>query len=151
MTVLSTCLKLTLAAALVAALSPPAASVDTSGFGYGTSFGKARVLLQNEKWSEAAALLRTVVADNPTNVDAHSLLGFALRKTGDYEAAQGLYARALELNPRHRGTLEYLGELYVEIGQPDKAQQQLVALEQACGNTSCDEYRQLAEFIAANG
>lgn len=150
MTVLSKCLNLTLAATLLAGLSLPAGAVDSYNPN-GMAFIQANLLVQDEDWPRAVSLLRTIVADSPTSADANNLLGYALRKSGDHTAAEGFYLRALELNPRHRGAHEYLGELYVEIGQPEKAQELLLGLEQICGNTTCNEYRQLAEFIATKG
>ena len=35
---------------------------------------------------------------------------------------------ALDFDPQHKGALEYLGELYVETGQVDKAKENVAAL-----------------------
>jgi tetratricopeptide (TPR) repeat protein len=43
-------------------------------------------------------------------------MGFASRKLGNYRQALVHYQTALELNPHHRGALEYLGEAYLEMG-----------------------------------
>lgn len=114
----------------------------------GPSLNDARALVRAQKWKSAASMLKQIVRADPRNAEANNLLGYSLRKTGDYKNAQGFYLKALKLDPRHKGATEYLGELYVEIGQLAKANKQLATLEQLCGNTSCREYQTLAKFIA---
>ena len=60
--------------------------------------------------------------------DVYSLMGFALRKTGDRAQAMTYYRKALEADPAHKGALEYQGELFVELGQIDKAKENLAKL-----------------------
>ena len=62
-----------------------------------------------------------IVADNSSNADAFNLLGFAYRNAGDYSRAMAAYKRALKLNPKHTGALEYQGVLFIKLGQLDKA------------------------------
>ncbi len=56
------------------------------------------------------------------------------------------YQKALNIKPKHKGALEYLGELYLEIGQLEKAKLQLENLDKACF-FSCKQYRELKEEI----
>jgi predicted Zn-dependent protease len=128
-------------------------SSDSSGSSAvsGPSLNDARALIRAKKWKSAVTTLKQIVRANPGNAEANNLLGYSLRKTGDYKNAQGFYLKALKLNPGHKGANEYLGELYVEIGQMAKAKKQLARLEQLCGNTSCSEYKTLAKFIASKG
>jgi tetratricopeptide (TPR) repeat protein len=159
MNVVSKSVKLLVGVALLAGLSMPAYAVDSGGGGSGggnssrdssgPTLSDARARIRAEQWDKAVALLKTIVSDTPNDADANNLLGYALRKSGDYKNAEGFYLKALKLNPKHRGAHEYLGELYVEIGQMAKARDLLARLEQICGNTSCEEYRELADFIAA--
>ncbi len=58
------------------------------------------------------------------------------------------YTKALALDPDHKGAREYLGELYVETGQLDKAKEQLVVLTRLCP-TGCEELEDLQKAIAA--
>jgi hypothetical protein len=51
------------------------------------------------------------------------------------------------LQPKHLDANEYLGELYVELGQLDKAHERLAVLEAACGK-SCEQTRDLEVAIA---
>ncbi|WP_084645388.1 tetratricopeptide repeat protein [Devosia insulae] len=114
----------------------------------GPSLNDARALIRAQKWKSAATMLKQIVRADPRSAEANNLLGYSLRKSGDYKNAQGFYLKALKLDPRHKGANEYLGELYVEIGQLAKANKQLATLEMLCGNTSCKEYQALAKFIA---
>ena len=63
--------------------------------------------------------------------------------------AEAWYLKALKLNPKHLGANEYLGELYVMTGQMDKAKARLATIAKICGNTTCEEYGDLAKAIAA--
>jgi tetratricopeptide (TPR) repeat protein len=85
------------------------------------------------------------IADSSRSPDACSLLGFALRKSGQRDQALVYYNKALELDPAHKGTLEYQGELFVELGQIDKAKQNL-KLDRIC-TASCKEAEDLKEAI----
>jgi tetratricopeptide (TPR) repeat protein len=82
------------------------------------------------------------------HADVYNLMGFALRKTGDYKQAYTFYRKALDFDPEHKGALEYLGELYVETGQLDKAKENVVLLRKLCP-TGCEELADLEEAIAA--
>jgi hypothetical protein len=49
------------------------------------------------------------------------------------------YRAALQLEPKHRGAHEYIGETYLLTGNKAKAREHLAALERICG-TKCEEY-----------
>ena len=50
--------------------------------------------------------------------------------------------------PNHRYAHEYLGELYLDMNQPDNAEKQLVALKKACPFLGkCEEYDDLKKAI----
>ena len=59
-------------------------------------------------------------------------MGHALWKTGDPAQGMTYYNKALALNPMHKGALEYQGELFVELGQLDKAKENLAKLNHLC-------------------
>jgi len=50
-------------------------------------------------------LLKVLVADEPDDATALSLMGYALRKSGEAERAEGFYKRALDIDPAHLGAL----------------------------------------------
>ena len=60
----------------------------------------------------------------------------------------GHYQEALMFNPRHRSAREHLGELYLALGEPIKAEEQLAALKEIC-LIPCDELADLERAIAA--
>ena len=82
------------------------------------------------------------------HADVYNLMGFSLRKTGDYKQAYTFYRKALDFNPEHKGALEYLGELYVETGQVEKARENVVLLKKLCPG-GCEELEDLEQAIAA--
>jgi Flp pilus assembly protein TadD len=93
----------------------------------------------------ALADLRDLAQDTQ-QADVYNLLGFTLRKTGDYTTALTYYSKALELKPDHKAAREYLGELYVETGDMGKAREQLASLQQLCPS-GCDELADLRKAI----
>ena len=83
---------------------------------------------------------------DPDNPDILSLLGFSYRKTRKFEDALTFYQWALKVEPEHKGANEYLGELYLETNQLDKAVRQLEILDGICA-FSCKEYTKLKDAI----
>ena len=59
----------------------------------------------------------------------------------------GYYQRALALNPRHRSAREHLGEAWLILGEPARAEQLLNELENLC-LIPCEEYEDLRQAIA---
>jgi len=110
---------------------------------------KASLLLEQHDYAAAAELLEVLVADEPKDADALSLLGFALRKGGNPNRAQLVYRRALTIDPAHLGALQYLGELYVEQGQLDLAREQLRLLDGAY-EAKCEGRKNLSYAIASS-
>jgi tetratricopeptide (TPR) repeat protein len=107
-------------------------------------------------WHSVIDSLTRVVAQRPWHDNAYSLLGYASRKLGHYQQALGYYQQALELNPHHRGALEYLGEAYVEMGCTAQAHTVLTRLQAACiqlrgtaWQSTCTEWQQLKAVIDA--
>ena len=112
---------------------------------------KAEKLIKINNYEEAIDLLSELLGENPdgyTKSDVLNYLGFANRKkqTPNYELAENYYLEALALDPKHIGALEYLGELYVELNQIDKARDLLDRLKYAAGENS-EEYKELFALI----
>jgi tetratricopeptide (TPR) repeat protein len=106
-----------------------------------------RAKIQAKDYKGALAEL-TPMIETHQHADVYSLMGFALRKTGDYKQAYTFYRKALDFDPEHKGALEYLGELYVETGQVDKARENLAMLKKLCP-VGCEEMFDLEEAIAS--
>jgi tetratricopeptide (TPR) repeat protein len=97
---------------------------------------------------QAALMELKTLADTNMHADVYSLMGFSLRKTGDYSAALTYYKKALDFDANHKGAREYLGELYVETGDLPKAREQLAVLEKLCPQ-GCEEREDLEKAIAS--
>ena len=108
-------------------------------------FDAAKALVDAQKYDEALPALMALDQQSPENPDVLNLIGFSLRKTGKMTEALDYYDQALALNPQHRGANEYLGELYLETNQPEKAKERLEVLRQACGD--CEEFEDLQTQI----
>ena len=120
-------------------------TVETPAPAASGSLEAARALVDAQKYDEALPALRQIDQQNPNNPDVLNLIGFSLRRTGKMDEALDYYNRALALNPQHRGANEYLGELYLQTGQPEKAKQRLEVLRQSCGD--CEEFEDLQKEI----
>ena len=79
----------------------------------------------------------------PADPDTLNYLGFAHRKIGDYENAETYYSMGLELDPKHVGINEYMGELFVVTNRLDKARERLAVLK----DCNCKEYKELKLVI----
>lgn len=110
----------------------------------------ARAAIRAKDWKRALSELRLAVRDEPRNADIHNLLGYSYRKQGspDLPRAFEHYRAALGIDARHKGAHEYIGEAYLMDRKPAEAEKHLAALEQICGNRSCEEYVDLARAIA---
>jgi predicted Zn-dependent protease len=97
-------------------------------------------------YQAALTQLTALDKETPNDPDILNLIGFSLRKTGHPDQALDYYNRALAQKPDHLDANEYLGELYLELKQPAKAQERLAVLQKACGD--CEEYQELKEKIA---
>jgi tetratricopeptide (TPR) repeat protein len=120
--------------------SPPDRPVDPD-------YAAAEKAIAAKDWPEAIRLLKQAMAREESNADVHNLLGFAERNQGNLDAAFAHYERALQLNPKHRGAHEYVGEAYLLAGNLPKAEEHLAALDKLCF-FSCEEYRDLKKSIA---
>lgn len=105
-----------------------------------------RAKIKAKDFKGAIAELTPMLATNQ-HANVYNLMGFSLRKTGDYKQAYTFYRKALDFNPEHKGALEYLGELYVETGQLDKAKENVALLQKICP-AGCEELSDLQEAIA---
>lgn len=103
-------------------------------------------LIEQGRYDSAINMLHDELDVDPDNADIMSLLGFSYRKTRNYEDAQTFYEWALRSDPDHLGANEYLGELYLETNQFDKAVEQLEKLDDIC-RTNCKEYTTLKKAI----
>jgi len=79
--------------------------------------------------------------------DVANYIGYAYRKMGDYKDSQVWYEAALKADPNHVRTWSYYGMWQMEQGNRLKALDDLQKVKLICGNTSCEEFRQLKAVI----
>ena len=108
-------------------------------------YKQAEDLIDDEEYGKAIPLLQKSIQEKGEYADALNLLGYANRKLGDKAKAMTYYTKALNLEPKHLGANEYMGELYLEMNDLPKAQERLAVLKSACGD--CDEYDDLEDEI----
>jgi Flp pilus assembly protein TadD len=133
-----------LAPALVPA---PAFAVDNMESTDAPDLSSVRAKIKANDYAAALAELRDL-AEDTQQADVYNLLGFTLRKTGDFKTSLTYYTKALELQPDHKAAREYLGELYVETGNMAKAKEQLAILAKLCPG-GCEEREDLQKAIGA--
>jgi Flp pilus assembly protein TadD len=133
-----------LAPALVPA---PAFAVDNMELTDAPDLSSVRAKIKANDYAAALAKLRDL-AEDTQQADVYNLLGFTLRKTGDFKTSLTYYTKALELQPDHKAAREYLGELYVETGNMAKAKEQLAILAKLCPG-GCEEREDLQTAISA--
>ena len=104
-------------------------------------------LINDKKYQQAITELDEALHDDPDNADMLNLVAYSHRKLGHFEIALDYYQQALQIDPEHLGANEYLGELYLQIGQLDKAKERLEVLDKECF-FGCEEYDELEEAIA---
>ena len=105
-----------------------------------------RAKLKARDFKGALADLRPMLQTHQ-HADVYNLMGFSLRKTGDPKQAYTFYRKALDFDPQHKGALEYLGELYAETGQIEKARENAAQLRKLCPR-GCEELADLEKAIA---
>jgi len=106
----------------------------------------ARSLIESEKYFDAIALLEGLETESPENAEIHNLLGYAYHKSGNVEKSLPAYQRALFLDPEHKGALEYQGELFLTLGQIEKAIENRDKLKNICPS-GCSELNDLENEI----
>ena len=110
-------------------------------------FTPARAKIAEKNWTAAIDELKKV--NDPASAEWNNLMGYSLRKADPANAgeAEKFYNEALRIEPRHRGALEYSGELYLMTGNLAKAEERLAALDKACF-LPCEEYTDLKKAVA---
>lgn len=109
---------------------------------------QAREHIQANRYTDAIPLLKTVVAAEPQNADAWNLLAFSQRKMDDLQESLANYKKALEIDPDHKDAHEYMGELFLRMGDLKSAEEHLKRLDSLC-LFGCKQYDELKAAIAA--
>ena len=118
---------------------PAAAKLDPD-------YAAGKKAIETRNWQVAIKLLNSAALRDTRNADIQNYLGYAHRNSGQMELAFKHYGRALQLNPRHRGAHEYVGEAYLLVDNLPKAEEHLAALHKIC-LIPCEEYDDLGKKI----
>ena len=108
--------------------------------------GSIEKLLYSDQVSQALTQVRLLDNEYPDNADINNYYGFIYRKMGQYGKSGQFYKKALQLDPRHKGALEYQGELFIKTNKKELAEKNLILLKNICG-TSCPEYKKLEKAL----
>ncbi|MBT6442287.1 MAG: tetratricopeptide repeat protein [Alphaproteobacteria bacterium] len=124
-----------------------ASNNDSSTAGKDPNMTKGQAAVDVGDWNEAVRHFTSAVKVDSDNADAHNMLAYSYRRSGQLDPAFEHYGHALAINPRHKGANEYIGEAYLMSGDLAKAEEHLAALKDICGK-GCRETRKLTKSIA---
>jgi tetratricopeptide (TPR) repeat protein len=97
---------------------------------------------------EAAIELLNKYSEQKNSADWNNLMGYTHRKktSPDLLEAENYYQTALQIDPKHKGALEYYGELLLLKNDLAGAESLLKRLDKIC-TLSCEEFRDLKKSI----
>ena len=111
-----------------------------------TELTKVRSLIAAKNFSAALSALKVADKAFPNNADINNLLGYSARNLKQYKPAATYYVKALKIDPKHLGALEYQGELFMLTKKTSDAKKNLAKLKSLCG-VNCEEYIDLKKAI----
>ena len=111
-----------------------------------SAYLSAEKLINKKQYSDAIVKLNDALVTDSKNADIYNYLGFSHRKLGKMEDAAFFYSKALEINPKHKGALEYQGEMFLTLNQIGKAEENLKKLDKICF-LGCSEFDKLKKSI----
>ena len=102
----------------------------------------------NSKEFDLAIKLLNENTEQQTSADWNNLMGFSLRKKNlpALTESEKYYQTALQIDPKHRGALEYYGELLLLKNDLPGAESMLKQLDKVC-TFGCEEYKDLKKSI----
>ena len=119
--------------------SPDAAASDPD-------YAAGKSAMAQKNWAEAVKRFHQAALRDPDSADLHNYLGFSYRNLKQMDLAFKYYKRSIQLNPRHRGAHEYIGEAYLMVGDLASADKHLAALRNIC-LLPCEELDDLDKAI----
>ena len=112
-------------------------------------YERAVKYIDREDYIKANKALKAYTKSEPNDADGWNLYAFANRKMNKFEKAEVYYEKALNIDPDHKGALEYQGELFMQTNRQNLAEENLNKLISLCPN-SCYELEKLQEYILNN-
>ena len=111
-----------------------------------TAYLNAEKLINNKQYTKAIEKLNDALFYDKKDPDIYNYLGFSHRKLGQLKQAATYYNKALSIDPKHKGTLEYQGQLFITLNQIDKAKENLNKLDKICF-LGCKEFDKLKKSL----
>lgn len=111
-------------------------------------YAAGKQAMDKKNWPEAARRFEVALRRNPDSADLQNYLGYTHRNLKQFDLAFKYYKRAIELEPRHRGAHEYIGEAYLMVNDLPNAEKHLAALRGIC-LLPCEELDDLEQAVAA--
>lgn len=147
---LATSIRASLLCAAVAAFSTLAAAdaddTDPDLAKRDADYAAAKRAADSKDWTQAVRLYERAEKRYPDQADLQNNLGYAYRNLKQYDLAFKHYKRAIEIDPRHRGAHEYIGEAYLITGDLAGAEKHLAALREIC-LLPCEELKDLERAV----
>lgn len=112
-------------------------------------YERAVKYIDRKDYIKANKALKAYTKSKPNDADGWNLYAFANRKMNKFEKAEVYYEKALNIDPDHKGALEYQGELFIQTNRQNLAEENLNKLISLCPN-SCYELEKLQEYILNN-
>jgi Flp pilus assembly protein TadD len=145
-------IRATLLCAAIAAFPPIAAAdpaeADPDLAASDDDYAAGLRAVEKKDWAAAARLFKRAEVRHPDQADLQNSLGYSYRHLKQYDLAFKHYKRAIEIDPRHRGAHEYIGETYLITGDLASAERHLAALKEIC-LLPCEELNDLERAIVA--
>jgi len=85
-------------------------------------FAEAVKLVNDEKYAEAEAIFKEILAETPNVPEAHQNLAYVYAKQGKWAEAEASYLKALELRPDDNSFKAGLAAIYMQTGREDEAE-----------------------------
>ena len=94
-------------------------------------YQRGKFLVDAGRYREAIPHFKQAVQNQSDNADAFNYLRFAYQKLGETAIAFDYYQKTLAVEPEYRGANEYLGELYLQTDQLEKAEHSFASLKRS--------------------
>lgn len=143
----------TIVLALLLAMCPAAQIAHTEPFednpdaaARDPDYAAGKAAMDKKNWREAVTRFNQAALRAPDSADLQNYLGFSYRNLKQMDLAFKHYKRSIELNPRHRGAHEYIGEAYLMVNDLPGAEKHLAALRSIC-LLPCEELADLEKAV----
>jgi Flp pilus assembly protein TadD len=109
-------------------------------------YAAGQAAMQKKDWAGAVRFFEKTAVREPDDADLQNHLGYSYRNLKRMELALKHYKRAIEINPRHRGAHEYIGEAYLMMNDLPSAEKHVAALRRIC-LLRCEELVDLEKAV----